>query len=207
MYLSKTPEVLHHLHQGLTWKIKDSPGQVYLTFDDGPHPEITPWVLEQLKAHDAKATFFCVGNNVDKHPDIVQLVRDGGHEIGNHTFHHVSGWKTENRSYFKEVAQCQELVDARLFRPPYGKIKPSQIKVLKEHYNIVMWDVLSCDFDANLNGDDCVNKVIKSVTDGSIIVFHDSEKAWPRLEIALPTVLNLLSSRGYKFGLIKPLTT
>jgi peptidoglycan/xylan/chitin deacetylase (PgdA/CDA1 family) len=186
------------------WDIPNRDKKVYLTFDDGPTPEITTWTLEQLKAYDAKATFFCIGNNIEKHPAIFEQVMAEGHAIGNHTFNHVKGWETDTKAYVENVALCNSQFTVHnsqfinLFRPPYGKIKPAQSRILRKMgYKIIMWDVLSCDFDRSITPEQCLENVINHVTSGSIIVFHDSVKAEPNLRYVLPKTLAYLKERGF----------
>lgn len=172
---------------------------LYLTFDDGPVPEVTPWVLEQLDKYNAKATFFCIGDNVKKHGDLYQVLLEKGHAVGNHTFTHLNGWKTSNSNYLEDVNQAKQVIATNMFRPPYGKIRPSMIKTLRKEFQIIMWDVLSYDFDKRLDGKACFEKVIHYAHKGSIIVFHDSIKANDRLRIALPEVLRYYSDKGFTF--------
>lgn len=181
-----------------TWNIDTSDACIYLTFDDGPHPVATPFVLEQLKKYNAKATFFCIGKNVIAHPDIYKRIRDEGHAIGNHTQHHLNGWKTNNENYLKDIRQAEKYIDADLFRPPYGRIKSSQAKEIRSHYKIIMWSVLSGDFDHTITKERCLKNVIDHTKPGSIVVFHDSEKALPHLQYALPEVLAFFKREGYK---------
>ena len=176
---------------------------MYLTFDDGPIPEITPWVLETLKKFNAKATFFCVGDNVNKNPTVFQQVLADGHAIGNHTFSHINGWNSDNIPYFHDVRHCAKLVKSTLFRPPYGRLTPKQTQFLTRHYDIVMWDVLSGDFDQNISKEDCLRNVISAAKRGSIIVFHDSLKAAERMMYALPRVLEYFAAKGYRFEHLK----
>ena len=199
MYLVHTPHYVQALFPGLVWKMSAEQKEIFLTFDDGPIPEVTPWVLSTLDAFDAKATFFCVGDNVRKYPDIFDQVLDAGHTVGNHTLNHLSGWATENISYFHNIRHCARMVHSGLFRPPYGKMKPSQVQFLQRHYRIIMWDVLSGDFDRNIKPEECYQNVIQHVTPGSIVVFHDSLKAKANLEYALPRVLEHLTEMGYVF--------
>jgi peptidoglycan-N-acetylglucosamine deacetylase len=199
MYLVHTPQYVQALFPGLVWKMATDRRSIYLTFDDGPIPEVTPWVLQTLEAYNAKATFFCVGDNVRKYPEIFDQVVDGNHAVGNHTHNHVSGWCTENISYFNNIRHCARMVHSALFRPPYGKIKPSQAQFLQRHYSIIMWDVLSGDFDKNINPEQCLHNVINYAEAGSIVVFHDSLKARTNLEYALPRVLDYFTSLGYSF--------
>jgi peptidoglycan/xylan/chitin deacetylase (PgdA/CDA1 family) len=180
--------------------------KVYLTFDDGPTPEITAWVLNQLKEFNAKATFFCIGENIQKYPEIYNSILVNGHAIGNHTFSHYNGLKTKTSDYIENVLLCKEVIqqpasgNQQLFRPPYGKLRRSQANMLrKKNYKIIMWDVLSADFDSQISPGKCLENVIKNVQKGSIIVFHDSAKAMDRLRIALPKVLLHFSNLGYQF--------
>ncbi len=199
MYLVHTPQYVQALFPGLIWKMSGQQKALYLTFDDGPIPEVTPWVLDMLRAFQAKATFFCVGDNVRKHPDIFDMVLEDGHSVGNHTHNHLSGWASENISYFHNIRHCARVVPSNLFRPPYGKMKPSQVQFLQRHYRIIMWDVLSGDFDRDLTPQACSQNVINNAGPGSIIVFHDSLKAEANLRYALPKVLEHFSSLGYTF--------
>jgi len=178
--------------------------KVYLTFDDGPTPKITPWVLNQLKEFNAKATFFCIGDNIQKHPEIFQSVLQNGHIIGNHTFNHLNGWKTKTLDYIKNVQCCKESIqqlttdNQQLFRPPYGKIRKSQANMLrKEGYKIIMWDVLSGDFDTSISPEKCIQNVVRHTQPGSIIVFHDSVKSYKNLEFTLPKYLTFLKQNNY----------
>ncbi len=203
MYLVHTPQYVQALFPGLTWKMPDTQNVIYLTFDDGPIPEVTPWVLDTLNAFNAKATFFCVGDNVRKYPDIYEKIIGEGHTVGNHTLNHLSGWSTENISYFHNIRHCARIVPSGLFRPPYGKLRPSQIQFLQRHYQIIMWDVLSADFDNDITPQDCFQNVIQNAEQGSIVVFHDSLKAETNLRYALPLVLDYFSSLGYTFSSLK----
>ncbi len=195
--------LLDALTKNLVWSIKTTKKEVFLTFDDGPIPEVTPWVLETLKQYDAKATFFCVGDNVKKHPDIYRMIVDQGHKVGNHTMNHFNGWTNFNKTYFENIEKCNAMIHSNLFRPPYGKIKPSQISHLKNDYRIIMWDVLTKDYDASVTGEYCFEKVKKNCKPGSIIVFHDSIKAEKRLRKALPKSLEYLKQEGYTFSSIQ----
>ncbi len=199
MYLVKTPEFIQTFFPNFVWRGSDQQKVIYLTFDDGPIPEVTPWVLEQLAKYDAKGTFFCVGENVKNHPAIFDQVIDAGHSIGNHTFNHISGWGSDNIHYFHNVRHCAHMVDSNLFRPPYGRLKPKQAQFLQRHYQIIMWDVLSGDFDPKIDKEQCLRNVINNVQSGSIIVFHDSVKAEEKLRYVLPKVLEYYSQRGYRF--------
>jgi peptidoglycan/xylan/chitin deacetylase (PgdA/CDA1 family) len=195
----RPPLLVQRLFFSLVWKMPSKEKVLYLTFDDGPIPEVTPWVLEQLDHFGAKATFFCIGNNVRKHRNVYQRILQSGHSVGNHTYHHLNGWSTFNSDYFKDIELCNRLVGSELFRPPYGKIRPTQIARLKYAYRIIMWDVLSRDYDRNLTGETVLNTVLENSRPGSIIVFHDSLKAEERLRYALPKVLEHFSAKGYRF--------
>lgn len=199
MYLVKTPKFIPGLFPNFTWNIPSREKTLFLTFDDGPVPEITPWVLDQLKSYDAKATFFCVGKNVQKHPDVFEQVKNEGHSVGSHTMDHINGWQSENISYFHNVRYAAQLIGTELFRPPYGRIKRKQAQFLQRHYRIVMWDVLSGDFDSNLHPEQVADNVIRHAKRGSIVVFHDSLKAWKNLRYALPVVLEHFANLGYRF--------
>lgn len=203
MYLITTPWWLRLFYPGCIWQMPAKDKTVYLTFDDGPHPVATPFVLQQLQQYDAKATFFCIGKNVVKHEGIYQDMIAGGHAVGNHTMHHVNGWKVSNGEYLKEVAAAAGLINSPLFRPPYGRIKLSQVREIRRRKatininRIIMWSVLSADFDTRIDGNQCCKNVIENVTRGSIIVFHDSAKSLPRMEYALPKVLHWLTEKGF----------
>ncbi|PHI20346.1 polysaccharide deacetylase family protein [Lewinellaceae bacterium SD302] len=204
MYLVKTPKIIQKMFPNFHWKVETDQPTIYLTFDDGPIPGVTPWVLEQLSYHEAKATFFCVGSNVQRHPNLLRQVQAAGHTVGNHTMTHKDGWLTDNLPYFHDIRHAGELVDSSLFRPPYGRMKPRQAQFLQRHYNVVMWDVLSGDFDPKLRPEDCYQNVIRNAGPGSIVVFHDSIKARENLEYALPRVLTYFAERGYSFGALTP---
>jgi peptidoglycan/xylan/chitin deacetylase (PgdA/CDA1 family) len=203
MLLHKTPLLAQWLYPNLVWKKKVNAKIIYLTFDDGPIPEVTPWVLAQLKEYNAKATFFCVGDNIRKHSDIFSKVVQEDHSIGNHTFHHLNGWKTDSMTYLKDFLCCEEEIQksgikSNLFRPPYGRITPKQIKQLSSR-QIIMWDVLSGDFLSRIKPEQVLNKILKYTQNGSIIVFHDSQKAFKNLEYVLPKYLEHFSQLGYEF--------
>ncbi|MBN8677142.1 MAG: polysaccharide deacetylase family protein [Chitinophagales bacterium] len=199
MFFAKTPLLVKALLPQYTWHIPTSEKVVYLTFDDGPIPEATPWVLDLLLQHDAKATFFCVGDNVRKHPEVFQRILQEGHAVGNHTYNHLNGWKTQTFDYLKNVQRCGQMVDSPLFRPPYGALRPSQTRTLKSRYQIVMWDVLSGDYDPEITPEQCLENVLGNVRPGSIILFHDSLKAETRMRYALPKVLEQLGREGWTF--------
>ena len=216
MYLVKPPLLLKWYYPDLIWNKPRSKKIVYLTFDDGPIPNVTDFVLNTLKSYNAKATFFCIGDNIIKHPAIFERLKTEGHRIGNHTFNHLNGWKTNDATYLENFTKCQELTQTNLFRPPYGRIKKSQIRKLKveslklkavnstpnSKLQIIMWDVLSGDFDQNLSPQKCLQNVINNTNNGAIIVFHDSLKAFERLKYVLPKTIQYLSDKGYQFGIL-----
>jgi peptidoglycan/xylan/chitin deacetylase (PgdA/CDA1 family) len=199
-YLVKTPRLLKALYNQCIWHINEPANSVYLTFDDGPHPTVTPFVLDQLAQFKAKATFFCIGKNVVSHPEVYERVLAEGHAIGNHTHNHLNGWKTDNLRYFRNIKIAARHIQSNIFRPPYGRITYSQAEGLQRmnpHMKIIMWDVLSGDFDTELSGEDCLQNVIETAKPGSIVVFHDSEKAFDRLQYALPRFLAHCREQGW----------
>jgi len=225
-YFVKTPRLIRNYFSDYTWNIITDKKEIYLTFDDGPIPEITPWVLNALKKYQAKATFFCIGDNIKKYPQIFQQILKENHRIGNHTFNHLNGWKTNPQTYLNNIeitekvfksetknknghndihkqATNNQQLTTNLFRPPYGRIRSKQSRLLiNKGYQILMWDVLSGDFDQNISEEVCYQNVIKNVQNGSIVVFHDSKKAFKKLGYTLPKVLKYFTERGYTF---KPL--
>lgn len=182
----------------LVWKGKGKK-TIYLTFDDGPIPEVTPLVLGILNHYQVKATFFCVGENVSKHPDIYEMVLAHDHAVGNHTFHHLKGWKTEQDTYLEDVTHCSEYVRTKLLRPPYGRITNGQLRRLKDHYKIIMYSVLTGDYDKRLSKEQVLNNALRYTKNGSIVVFHDSLKAADRMLYALPLFLEHFIKKGYTF--------
>lgn len=205
MYLVKTPWWLRVLYPTLVWRIPVNEKVIYLSFDDGPHETATGFVLDQLRQYNAKASFFCIGKNVAAYPEIYQRILVEGHRTGNHTQHHLNGWKQSDESYLTDIALAAELIQSSLFRPPYGRIKRSQQKKLlrkNPNHQTIMWDVLSGDFDTSLTGEACLGYVLYHTRPGSIIVFHDSTKAWERMRYALPKVLEHFTSLGYRFDVL-----
>ena len=214
MYLATTPKILRAYYpSNLIWDIATTEKVLYLTFDDGPHPTITPFVLHTLKRYAAKATFFCIGKNAMAYPSIYQQILLQGHVVGNHTFNHFNGWHTSAYNYLKDITLAGTLIQSSLFRPPYGRISKRQIKELTGNpilgssslpptYKIIMWSVLSGDFDTKLSSQQCLNNVLSNAKQGSIIVFHDSDKALVRMAFALPKVLEHFSKLGYRFEVI-----
>ncbi|MCE7063828.1 polysaccharide deacetylase family protein [Dyadobacter sp. CY326] len=201
MFLHHSPFWLKAFFPGFVWHIPTREKQIFLTFDDGPIPDITESVLETLARYKAKATFFCIGNNVEKHPEIFQKLIDNQHSIGNHTFNHMNGWKTEDALYLDNIKQCEATlnVPTNLFRPPYGRIKKSQSRVVRKERKIIMWDVLSGDFSKEISQEICLEKSIQYARPGSIVLFHDSVKAAKNMQYALPRFLDHFSNLGFAF--------
>ena len=203
MHIYKTPGFVRSLLPGLTWKITSSQKVVYLTFDDGPVPGITDWVLDVLNQYRAKATFFVIGDNVEKYPNLFTGIVEKGHAVGNHTQNHLSAWQNSKEVFLNNIERCSEVMDGYirkpLFRPPYGKLTPSIINKLKSNYDIIMWDVLTGDYNASITVDECLKKSLKYTSDGSIVVFHDSYKAEKTLKSVLPEYLKELNSQGFTF--------
>jgi len=205
LLFTKTPKLFTSLYPECLWRVDTKEKVLYLTFDDGPIPEVTPFVLDELKKYKAKATFFCIGKNVEENSAIFKRIIKEGHSIGNHTQNHMSGWGHKNKDYFANIEQCKSVLAghgapaSNLFRPPYGRLTPSQYKNLKLKYRIVMWDVISFDFDLKTRRSSVLKRVLKYGEPGSIIVFHDSLKAKKRMEFALPKVLAHFSAKGFKF--------
>jgi peptidoglycan/xylan/chitin deacetylase (PgdA/CDA1 family) len=197
MYLARTPAIVKPLLRDLMWNVAGTERTVYLTFDDGPIPGVTPWVLDLLERYGAKATFFCIGKNAENDPGILERIRRDGHSVGNHTYSHLNGWNTPTFSYLRDALRCQSITGTALFRPPYGRITREQLSALKARFQVVMWEVLSADFDPHLDGEQCFRNVVDHSTNGSIIVFHDSLKAEPRLRVALPKALEHFVQQGY----------
>lgn len=214
----KTNYIIKRIFPNYIWDIPNLENKVYLTFDDGPTPEITEWTLEQLRRFNANATFFCIGNNIEKHPAIFKKIIEEGHTIGNHTFNHLKGWNTQADEYVENVLICNKQISENrkqkteknnlnskfsnlpsvLFRPPYGKIKPSQSRILRKlGFKIIMWDVISYDFDTATSKEKCLENVLKNIKSGSIIVFHDSVKAEQNLKYVLPKTLEFLKEKGF----------
>jgi len=203
---TKPPILLRSVYRKCLWTVNTTEKVVYLTFDDGPIPEVTPFVLDQLKKYNALATFFCIGRNIEENPHIFDRIIAEGHGIGNHSYDHLNGWQTSNEDYYANIEKCGETLkeqypaySSQLFRPPYGKLKPAQYKFLKDRYKIVLWDVLSFDFDQKIAEEKVLNNVITNAEPGSVIVFHDSLKAQQKVEYALPKVLEHFSAKGFKF--------
>jgi peptidoglycan/xylan/chitin deacetylase (PgdA/CDA1 family) len=208
----RTPAILPWLFPSLTWRINTNQKELFLTFDDGPIPGPTEFVLETLKQFQAKATFFCIGDNIRKHPEIFKQIIKDGHRVGNHTYHHMKGWGTSTEKYINDVKMCGDQIashvgytnSTKLFRPPYGRISGKQVDQLKSEYQIIMWDVLTSDYSQSMKPDTCLMGSIKATRPGSIIVFHDSLKAKKNMKYVLPNYLNHFSELGYTFELLTP---
>lgn len=205
----KTNRFIKWVFPKYIWDIKNVDNQIYLTFDDGPIPEITEWVLDILNKYEVKATFFCIGDNIEKHPEVFQKVIQNEHSIGNHTFNHLKGWNFSTEEYIENTLQCEKAITSnseivnlksKIFRPPYGKIKLSQSKILRKlGYKIIMWDVLSVDYDKEISPEQCLENIIQNTVSGSIIACHDSLKAFKNLEYALPKAIEYLKYKGFVF--------
>ena len=199
MYLVKTPAILKPLAKDLLWHVETAQREVYFTFDDGPTPGVTEATLDLLKQYNAKATFFCLGKNTEENPELFSLIALEGHAVGNHTYDHPDGWNTSQIAYLRSVLRAKTTITSNLFRPPYGRITPAQVSALKNHFQLVMWDVLSADFDNANSPQQCYENVVKNVNPGSIVVFHDSLKASTNMLFALERSLDYLSRDGYIF--------
>ncbi len=200
MLISSVPDILTRMFPSLVWKVNETQKVIYLTFDDGPIPETTEWILNTLKQFDAKATFFCVGENVQKHPELFDKILDDGHLVGNHTYNHLNGWNTNVDEYIENVEKAAKLIKSNLFRPPRGMIRIEQAKKILEKYHIVMWNVLSVDYDKDVSPQQCLKNVSSNAKKGSIIVFHDSIKARKNMMYALPKTLEYYAEKGYRFA-------
>jgi len=202
-YLVRSPWWLKRLYPGRVWDMRSSVNTIYLSFDDGPEPTITPFVLDELAKYGAKATFFCIGNNVVQHPELFSRILDEGHAVGNHSFDHLNGWKTKDAIYVDNVLKAKRYINSIMFRPPYGKMTHSQQKKLaKLGFKTIMWNVLSGDFDESISPEQCCSNVIDNAASGAVVVFHDSKKASERLSYSLPLVLKHFTEKGYRFDKI-----
>lgn len=203
LYPVKIPKILQRLFPSYRWCFQPIQKEIYLTFDDGPTPKITNFVLDQLKEYRAKATFFCIGKNVKKHPKIYHKILKEGHAVGNHTFNHLNSFWTKKEAYAANVKRASAKIDSKLFRPPYGKLKYSHGRLLQSNgYKVIMWDVLSGDFDRSLSPEKCLENVLKGVRNGSIVVMHDSEKSRNKVIYVLPKVLAHYTKEGFLFKAI-----
>jgi len=193
------PRMVTWLFPNRVWQIPTAQKEIFLSFDDGPHPRITPMVLDMLASHGAKASFFCIGDRVKRFPGIYQRIVDEGHAIGNHTFHHLNGWKTNDADYLTNITEAALCIDSRLFRPPYGRIKGSQARaIVAKGFKTIMWTVLSGDYDAKLNPAQCANRVLKNIEPGFIFLFHDAEKAEKNMLFALEKLLEASKLQGFR---------
>jgi peptidoglycan-N-acetylglucosamine deacetylase len=199
MALVRIPGIFRTLYPDITWKLPGEGNTLFLTFDDGPTPGVTDQVLSILAAFKARATFFCIGRNAERHSDILSRVRQAGHALGNHTYSHLKGWFTPNREYFADIELASRYVPSRLYRPAYGMITPRQVHMLKQQFRIVLWDVMSYDFHPGTGREKCLGHVIRHAQSGSVVVFHDSLKASEKMLYALPRVLEYFTERGYSF--------
>ena len=197
--VSRLLPLIQQLDRRMLWRVNTTEKVLYITFDDGPIPELTPWVLDTLKADNAKATFFCLGRNVQAHPELFERLKAEGHAVGNHTWDHPSGWRSDRGAYYRSVLRCQEVTRTDLFRPPYGRATNGQINALRKRFKLVMWDVLAGDFEERMTGEDCFELVRAKARPGSIIVFHDNFLSEVRMRHALPRVLKYFSEKGYRF--------
>jgi peptidoglycan/xylan/chitin deacetylase (PgdA/CDA1 family) len=202
MNLVKTPWILKKIYPEITWNIQNDRPSLYLTFDDGPTPEVTSAVLGVLEQFHACATFFCIGRNVERHPDIYNHILASGHATGNHTYSHLKGWYTPDSEYYNDISLAAQFMETKLFRPAYGMITPAQLKYLKQIYRIVLWDIMSYDFAYNTPPEKCLNNVLLHAKPGSVVVFHDSLKAADKVLYALPRVLEYYTDRGFSFKVI-----
>jgi len=204
MYIGKLPFILKEIikKHNLLCEYKNVDKSIYLTFDDGPTPDITEWVLEELRKYSARATFFVLGKNAIIYPDILKRINEDGHLLGNHTYSHKDGWETNCNDYIKDIELCNNIIHSKFFRPPYGRITPNQVKVLKNAYNIVMWSILSLDYDVSIDREKYLKKLLYHTKSGSIVVFHDSVKAYNNLRFMLPPFLEFYSYMGYKFEVL-----
>ena len=197
MRIFKTPRLIRFVHKRITWGFSISEPTVYITFDDGPHPSVTPWILDELKKHNFKATFFCVGENVKRYPEIFKRITDEGHAVGNHTMKHENALKVSSEKYLESVHETSKLIDSKLFRPPYGKITPSLVRKLKNDYQIILWSWLSYDYDSDVP----IEKILKKaerIQSGDILVLHDNEKLVERQQELLPQLIKLLKVKKLK---------
>ena len=203
MFIEQVPGFVRNLFPKALWRMNPDEKAVYLTFDDGPIPVVTPWVVDLLGHYGIKATFFMVGDNVRKHPQEYKLVVDAGHRVGNHTFNHLKGLFTDTREYIENVEKADTLIHSSLFRPPHGMLRRSQYKELSKRYQFVMWDLVTRDYSKRMNSEEVLANVKKYVRNGSIITFHDSLRSEENLKYALPRAIEWLLEQGYEFKLFE----
>ncbi len=198
-YLTKTPPWIQHIFNGGYWHINTDQKVLYLTFDDGPHPTTTPWLLNTLEKFNARATFFCLGNQAHQHPQLIEAIQQH-HTLGNHTYHHLNGWHTHYRTYWRDIQQCQSEFTSHLFRPPYGLLSPAQFQQLKHQFQLIMWDVMPGDFDPRLSPSAVLQNITRNVETGSIIVLHDHPASSAHLKNIVPALLQYYTQRGFQFA-------
>jgi len=196
----KTPSIAKYLFPSLVWKKNTDQKKIWITFDDGPDEKVTPYLINVLAEFNIKATFFIIGNQAKKHPELVKLIINNGHKIGNHSFSHLSGYSTNNNKYLQDVEQAKKYIDSDIFRPPYGKITPLQIKNLKKDFKIIMWDIMSWDFKENISSNKIYKNVINNIENGSIILFHNNLKSYNNLKKSLKIILEKLKEQEYQFS-------
>lgn len=200
MFIASVPFLVRSLPSLVVWNFPTREKKIFLTFDDGPTPEITPVILDYLKKYNAKGTFFCLGKNIKNNIQLFNRISEEGHSIGNHTHNHLNGWKTKNNEYFEDISLAHKENPSKLFRPPYGRIKAVQAIKLRRNYKIIMWDVLSGDYNQKISPEQCLKNVLWHTRPGSIVVFHDSYKAQKNLLYTLPKMLEYFSSKGFSFA-------
>jgi peptidoglycan-N-acetylglucosamine deacetylase len=203
MYFVRIPGIVKSLYPSIIWDVPDATQQLFLTFDDGPHPEITPWVLKQLKKYDAKATFFCLGKQAENYPELVQQIKAEGHRIGSHGYAHLNGWKTNDEVYHSDVMKSIEILplnnqEKKIFRPPYGKIKKSQLSIIHASFSIINWSLMPGDFDASISSEKCLKRLLTAKS-GDIIVLHDNKLSRKHVQFALPAFLAHYKEKNYTF--------
>jgi len=201
-YIVHPPEMLRSYYKNVTWRIPVDEKKLFITFDDGPIPDITPWALDLLSKYNAKATFFCIGRNVERHPEVFSQILDEGHKVGNHSYSHVRGMFKDHEEYLADIELGQKFIKAQYFRPPHGRIKRNQVEILKNQYTIILWDVLCMDFDTKLTPEKCWKNVVNYTKPGAIVVFHDSVKAEPRMKYALEKTLDHYGDKGFQFDVL-----
>lgn len=199
LYLKKIPQIVQSLYPNYTWRMSSGEKKIYLTFDDGPTPKLTRYILDTLAAYGTKATFFCLGKQVEKHNELYAEIKSGGHTIGSHGYAHLNGWKTTEEDYYTDIEKAGNLISTNLFRPPFGRIKKKQAAHILNQYQIIMWDVMPGDFDHKVDADECYKNIVDYTQDGSLIVLHDNTKSEQTVRIILPRILAYYTEKGYNF--------